>query len=63
MSSGALDWLKAGNRAGKTAKQAEIVVSQLSKILFNRPAAWADSSRQGMAIADFGVNREAAVTD
>jgi len=38
---GAFDWLKAGESAGKTAKQAEIGVGKLPKILSvpDRPAA------------------------
>jgi hypothetical protein len=35
---GAFDWLKAGESAGKTAKQAEIGVGKLPKILSIRPA-------------------------
>jgi hypothetical protein len=30
---GALDWLKVGESAGKSAKQAEIGINELSKIL------------------------------
>jgi hypothetical protein len=33
---GALDWLNVGESAGKTAKQAEIALCELSKILSSR---------------------------
>jgi hypothetical protein len=36
---GTLDWLKGGASAGKTAQQAEIGLSELSKILSIGPAA------------------------
>jgi hypothetical protein len=41
----ALDRLKRGEVAGKTAKQAETGLSDLSKILSIRPAAGANSSK------------------
>jgi hypothetical protein len=39
---GALDWLKSGESAGKTAKQAEIGLRELPKILSIRLEAWPD---------------------
>jgi len=49
---GALDWLNVGESAGKTAKQAEIALCELSKILSSRQATRPTNTHRG-AIVDF----------
>jgi hypothetical protein len=63
MGEGALDWLKAGGLAGKTAKQAEIGVGEMPKILSIGGAAPADQPSTGAGYSCFSVNGTGSLTD
>src|SRR5689334_13903613 len=60
---GTLDWLKAGELAGRTAKQAEIEVGEMPKTLSSRRAVPADLLSMGGGYSCFSVNKAGSITE